>query len=96
MDGAAYISETTALSDSPGCADRWWWVAGVGGLHMAWWRSSLPAEGCGGREERLPVTGELISVTRETSRGAHPHCPFDENNHHLWPGTSSWEGQSCE
>lgn len=49
MDGAAYISETTALSDSPGCADRWWWVAGVGGLHMAWWRSSLPAEGCGGR-----------------------------------------------
>ena len=28
-------------------------------------------------------------VTRETSRGAPPHGPFDENNHQLGPGAST-------
>ena len=38
---------------------------------------------------RLPVTGELGSlVTRETSKGHTPHCPFAKNNHQLGPGAS--------
>ena len=90
IDRGAYISEATTWSD------RWWWMAGDGGLHMAWRRSSLPRGG--GGEERLSVTGELTStsVTTETIRGAHPHCPFDENNHQLGPGMRAWEGQFCE
>ena len=33
-------------------------------------------------------------VTRETSRGHAPHRPFDENNHQLGPGASTFlEGQ---
>ena len=35
MDRGAYISEATTWSDTPGCAGRWWWMAGDGGLHMA-------------------------------------------------------------